>query len=173
MSGETEQNISAWTIDSLHSHLITILGEIDKRYEQRFQAQEKAVLAALAAAEKAVTVAEVNAEKWRSNANEWRGSMDDRERNFARRDSVEAQFNGMAEKSDSRYASLDGRINDLTSRLDKAAELNLLATRVTQSESVDVGAANRAASTAAAARLTVTVAAVLVAIGSLIALVLK
>lgn len=61
--------------------------------ESKFQAQEKAVAAALAAqkeavaaalaaAEKAVAVAEVNAEKWRQNANEWRGAMTDRDRNF-------------------------------------------------------------------------------------------
>jgi hypothetical protein len=48
-------------------------------------AAEKAVGAALAAAEKAVTKAEDNAEKWRTNANEWRGAMNDREADFIRK----------------------------------------------------------------------------------------
>jgi len=59
-----------------------LLIEVDKRNAQQFAAQEKAVGAALAAAEKAVAVAERNAEKWRDNANEWRGAMTDKDRNF-------------------------------------------------------------------------------------------
>lgn len=43
---------------------------------------EKAVVAALASAEKAVSVSEKNAEQWRAGANEWRGAMTDREVRF-------------------------------------------------------------------------------------------
>jgi len=63
---------SGWTVETLYVH-----------FSQRFADQEKAVQAALAAAEKAVNKAETNAEKWRDNANEWRGAMTDREKNFA------------------------------------------------------------------------------------------
>jgi len=59
-----------------------LMTEIDKRNGAQFLAQERAVTAALAAAEKAVLVAERNAEKWRDNANEWRGAMTDKDRNF-------------------------------------------------------------------------------------------
>lgn len=45
--------------------------EQEKRYEQRFEAQEQAV-----------KVYEASAEKWRDQANEWRQSMLDRERQF-------------------------------------------------------------------------------------------
>jgi vacuolar-type H+-ATPase subunit E/Vma4 len=48
-----------------------------------FREREKAVEAALAAAEKAVTKSEANAEKWRDAANEWRGQSADRERSQA------------------------------------------------------------------------------------------
>lgn len=54
---------------------------VDKRFEE----SEKAIQAALAAAEKAVNKAETNGEKWRDNANEWRGAMGDRERDFMTR----------------------------------------------------------------------------------------
>ena len=53
--------------------------------DERFAAQDKGVLAALASAEKAVDKAEVAAERWRNAANEWRGAMADRERDFLTR----------------------------------------------------------------------------------------
>jgi hypothetical protein len=67
----------------------------------RFEAMDRAVLAAvqstkerndagLAAQEKAVKLAEENAALWRASANEWRGAMTDREKNFAPRDQLEA-----------------------------------------------------------------------------------
>lgn len=93
-----------WTAELVRVHLATLIDANDRRYEDRFDAQEKAVKdafaasekavnaalaaqekavnAALAASEKAVSVAETNAEKWRDNANEWRGAMTDRESKF-------------------------------------------------------------------------------------------
>ena len=74
MSGDK----SDWTLDTLK----ILMDERDRRYGEISAAKEKAVEAALAAASKAVEVAEQNAEKWRMNANEWRAAMTDRERNF-------------------------------------------------------------------------------------------
>lgn len=72
-----------------------LLAEIDKRYAQQFTAQEKAVGAALAAAEKAVAVAEQNSDKWRTNANEWRGAMDDREDRFVQKEHLNPMLAGL------------------------------------------------------------------------------
>lgn len=55
---------------------------LKEHMEKLREADQNAIRAALAAAEKAVSVAEINAEKWRMNANEWREAMNDRERNF-------------------------------------------------------------------------------------------
>lgn len=52
--------------------------------------RDKAIFAALAAQERAVKLAEENAALWRANANEWRGAMGDREKNFAPRDQLES-----------------------------------------------------------------------------------
>ena len=60
-----------WSITTLKEHFEKILAEKDK-----------AINIALAAAKEAVGVAEKNAEKWRDQANEWRGAMTDREKNF-------------------------------------------------------------------------------------------
>jgi len=46
-------------------------------------AAEKAVNAALASSDKAISVASVIAEKWRENANEWRGAMEDKDKTYA------------------------------------------------------------------------------------------
>jgi hypothetical protein len=92
--GKDAKPPSSWTPEIVRDHVIAIIGANNQRYEDRFTgqdkavlsalaAQEKAVTAALAAAEKAVAVAERNAEEWRKGANEWRGSMTDREKNFA------------------------------------------------------------------------------------------
>lgn len=64
--------------------------------DMRLQAQEKAVTVALAAAEKAVLAAakatqmagdkaELENQRWRDAANEWRNAMTDRERDFMSR----------------------------------------------------------------------------------------
>src|SRR3990172_10968082 len=45
--------------------------------------RDKAVAVAMSAAKEAVGIAEKNAEKWRDNANEWRGAMNDKDMQFA------------------------------------------------------------------------------------------
>lgn len=79
-----------WTIDTLKVHFEGILAEKDKYYERVFAEKDKALNAALSTAKEAVGVAETNAEKWRANANEWRGAMSDREKNFMPRSEFEA-----------------------------------------------------------------------------------
>lgn len=109
-----------WTLPALKAHFERLLGEHDKRYEERFKAQEKAVVDALAAvkeqtaavkeqtkaqfdaSEKAISKAEDNADKWRANANEWRSAMADREAKFAPRIEFENRLN-----------ALDAKINEL------------------------------------------------------------
>ena len=58
--------------------------------------------ALLTAQEKAIKLAEDNAALWRSQANEWRGAMSDRERTFMARGEL-----------DSRFVSIDTQLNDL------------------------------------------------------------
>lgn len=92
---------------SLKEHLESLIGESDRRYSQRFDAQEKAVREALLAAERAVQVAEANAEKWRMNSNEWRGAMNDRERNLMPRIEAERAIAANSEKIDALATRLD------------------------------------------------------------------
>jgi hypothetical protein len=58
---------------------------LKEHFDDLRTADQLAIAAALASAEKAVGVAETNAEKWRDSANEWRSAMNDRERQFLTR----------------------------------------------------------------------------------------
>lgn len=129
MSGETEANVSGWSVDTLRVHLLALIVETEKRLaaenaaaelrnEQRFNAQQQAikdaltsqkeaVAAALVAAEKAVLVAETNAEKWRGAANEWRGAMNDRERTLMPRAEAEATSRSNSDKIDALASRID------------------------------------------------------------------
>ena len=115
--GETAKDPSGWSTDTLKAYVERITHEADRRYEQRFEAQEKAVHAALASAALAVERAEVNAERWRNNANEWRSAMTDREKNFMSRDQADSQFDALEKQlvdlKKSRDAS-EGRMGGLS-----------------------------------------------------------
>lgn len=70
---------------SLKEYIEKIFVEKDKYYERLFEEKDKALNAALSTAKEAVAVAEKNAEKWRDNANEWRGAMTDKDKNLMQR----------------------------------------------------------------------------------------
>jgi hypothetical protein len=118
MSGETEKDESAWTTDTLRTHLLALLAADSRRVEQRFESQEKAVAAALtaqkeataaalSAAEKAVLLAQANAKDWQAASNEWRAAMNDRERTLMPRMEAEKGMAANAEKIDALAARID------------------------------------------------------------------
>lgn len=143
MSGETEKQQSAWTVDTVLAHVLALMESYktafeaadqasELRNEQRFIAQQQAikdaltsqkeaVAAALVAAEKAVLVAETNAEKWRGAANEWRGAMNDRERNLMPRSEAEQRLQAVSDKVDAGDKANADAIKALTAAIDKGA----------------------------------------------------
>lgn len=70
---------------TLREYLDRLFQEADKRYEQRFLAQESATKMALAAAQTAVDKSEGEANRWRMSANEWRAAMSDKDKLFLTR----------------------------------------------------------------------------------------
>ena len=68
--------------------------------EEKLRLQDKAVTVALLAAEKAVAIAEGNAEKWRMNANEWRGAMGDREEKFVQKEHLNPLMGALQKEVD-------------------------------------------------------------------------
>jgi hypothetical protein len=83
---------------------VTLREYVDAMFAER----EKAIQAALASADRATAKAEMNAEKWRESANEWRGAMSDRDRELPSRREVE-----------SAYQALEGRIAALEKSNDR------------------------------------------------------
>lgn len=72
---------SEWTLETLYDHLTLAIKEADRRYEERFAAQEKAILKAEAASEK------------RHDAtNEFRGQLRDQADTFLRADEANIKF---------------------------------------------------------------------------------
>lgn len=63
-----------------------LLDERDERYDQRFEAQEKAIIAALRTVTEANSKFETQEAEWRRNANEWRDAMGDRENEFVKQE---------------------------------------------------------------------------------------
>lgn len=171
-AGETEKNPSPWTIDSLHQHIVDalaalrdwvagrfvahekavdaalvahdrMLAEMDRRYEQRFVAQENAVALALArvdkefhehlaqvraethaaleAADKAILKAELATEKRFESVNEFRAQLNDQARAFMPRIESIQRHDANGEK----LGVLDQRVTDaiaqINSRLDLSA----------------------------------------------------
>lgn len=99
--------MSVWNVDSLKEHFESLQDEIEKRNSQRFLDTKTAVDAALAAAEKAVTKAEVATEKRLEGVNEFRKSLEDVGRLQMPRAEQEAINKGQDQKIDGIIARLD------------------------------------------------------------------
>ena len=90
MSGETDHEVSGWTVDTYRAHNDRFLEERDRRIEQRFTSQALAVDAALAAAKEAVDKAEKAQERRLDLLNEFRSQSQDEQVRFATKEYVEA-----------------------------------------------------------------------------------
>lgn len=125
MSGETETNVSGWTTDTLHglmislfaehearhqqryNHIEEMLHERDVRFNQRFEAQQQALYAALASQQQAVDKAEVADARRFDSVNEFRGQLNDQVTTFISRTEVKAMIDALVarvEASDTRSA---------------------------------------------------------------------
>jgi hypothetical protein len=111
-------------------HTRDLLAEKDKRDQQRYDAQVKAleaallaqqtaVAAALLAAEKAVTKAEIASEKRFDGINEFRGAYADIIAAQLPRTEADARFSALAERMDSAIAAAQERIEMLAKHADQ------------------------------------------------------
>ena len=165
MSGETEENVSGWTTDTLHTHVMRQLDLLREDLKNRtaaeirahdlaFAAQstamkaalasaEKAVDAALAAQKEAVSVAQVVAEKRADIQNEWRASLNDVLSRAMPRAEAEAVIARATERIQEMGLVLAQTINRAeleTMRQREAERYTELATRVTTAEALARGA---------------------------------
>jgi hypothetical protein len=83
------------------------MDERDRRYNERFDAQEKAVEAALASSEKAVLKAETASERRFEGVNEFRATLSDQAATFITRKEVDAELGAQSEKLNIQQSRLD------------------------------------------------------------------
>lgn len=88
-AGETKSNPSGWSVDTLSAHLEAMMREADRRYEQRFDAQEKAVAKAETAAEKRL-----------DSVNEFRAQLSDQAQTFMPRNEAAILIRALDDKFD-------------------------------------------------------------------------
>jgi hypothetical protein len=139
VSGETEGNVSGWTVDTLNAHyaqqlaelkrhIDQRLGEMDLRYQQRFDAQSLAldaarlaakegVDAALASADRAVGKAEIAADKRFESVNEFRKTLADQTATFLPRLEYDSAHDALVSKVDAATDDLRGGISSVENRI--------------------------------------------------------
>lgn len=112
MSGETEEQVSGWTVDTLHRHVLALFELRDKLYEERAESQKVAMATALTSAKEAVAKAEVAAEKRFDSQNEFRAQLSDQAQTFLPRAEGEVRIQRNSERIDEvveRLSQLEGR----------------------------------------------------------------
>lgn len=109
-----------WSVDTALDYILSLIAANDKRYEQRYEASQKAldaaltaqkeatqaafaaqkegISAALAAADRAVQKAEASAEKRFESVNEFRSTLADQQRNLIPRSEVGVMISALTEK---------------------------------------------------------------------------
>ena len=101
MSGETEKSISGWTTDTLKEYLEAVIDGNDRRYQQRFDAQEAAN--------------KYSQEK----SNEFRGSLEDIGKKQMPRTEAEALIRSSEEKAAAAQKANSDKIDQLQARMDR------------------------------------------------------
>jgi hypothetical protein len=135
---DTVTELRRWTSARLEGNQVlfaTRLDEADKRYEQRFQAeqlalkdafvaQEKAVTAALTAADRAVSKAELAAERRFEAVNEFRGQLADQAVTFLPRNEFDSQHQSTLDKIDELQKSLQNSLSTQMPRLEVESRIS-------------------------------------------------
>lgn len=96
----------------LREHIEALMSQMDLRYQQRFDAQTKAIDAALEAAEKAVSKAESANEKRFESVNEFRQTLSDQAATFINNDQFETLRQSIAALN-TRLDRIEGRSTGL------------------------------------------------------------
>jgi hypothetical protein len=98
VSGETEESVSGWTIDTLKAHVERRFNDLGRLLDDRDIANKTAMQAALAAAKEAVDKANTANEKRFEATNEFRAQLSDQSATFLPRSEADVKIGALAEK---------------------------------------------------------------------------
>lgn len=118
MGGETESNVSAWTIDSLRASLLDKMAARDKHLDERKEAQEKAVAERLAEKDKRDSERAASMEKRLDGMNEFRQTLSDQSKTFLTRDAYDLAHGAL----ESRVGTIENLITGLVAKEQGAKE---------------------------------------------------
>lgn len=99
---------SGWNLETLKEHLLALMAERDQRNQQRFDGQEKAVVAALHAAKEAVDKAETASNKRFDASNEFRQQLSDQAATFMPRREAEQRLGVLESQANRQGGKEDG-----------------------------------------------------------------
>lgn len=130
MSGETEANVSGWTVDTLHSHVAQRfsdyeaffgqrIDDTDRMLARRMDDADKAIQAALTSAEKAKDKANDAIEKRFDGVNEFRRALSDQTSTFIPRAEYDTAHKALVDRVDSNAAQIAALELRLTTRLER------------------------------------------------------
>jgi hypothetical protein len=108
MTGERGEEIgNGWTVNTLRRYITDRMDERDRRYGERFEAQERAVSAALASAKEAVSKAEIATERRLETLNELRQMNTDMATSLMPKVEAEIRLSALGKEIDSLRSSRD------------------------------------------------------------------
>jgi len=113
MSGETDRHPSGWTVDTLKEHVDQRFRDQEKSVEAAVAASDKATSVAMTAEQRAVAKAEAASEKRFESVNEFRQTLTDQAATFMPRKEAEQRAQANTDKID----TLTSRMDKLESRL--------------------------------------------------------
>lgn len=155
MSGETEEHVSGWTVDTLHVHMAQRMADLDRVLSRRMDDADRAIQAALVSAEKAVDKANDANEKRFEGVNEFRKALADQTATFIPRPEYDTAH--------------DALVARVTANVERMTALELrLTSRMDLGQGSDAGAAVQRTDQRLTVSQIIAAAAVLVAIVSLI-----
>ena len=141
-----DERPGGWTLDTLNSYITAILDERDKRYHERFEAQQHELMAALlaqkesanaaiSAAKDAVTKAETANDKRFDSVNEFRAALADQQTTLLTKmeyatahETLVTQINALSgriadsatrHEAEMAHKVLTDRLNDIAARIDR------------------------------------------------------
>jgi hypothetical protein len=124
---------TGFNIETLYTHLMSILNERDQRYAEKFTAAEKAVTTAFASSEKASLKAEQAQESYNVRSNEFRGQLDDQAKTLMPRLETDNRFGNVEDKIYTSAKTNSDKIEELAKKVD------IISTRLTTIESKGAG----------------------------------
>lgn len=139
-----------WTLETLHVHLLKIMDERDRRYQERFVAQEQALRlaldsvnkefhehvkqvreetkAALAAADKAIVKSEEANQRRFESVNEFRAQLSDQAATFLPRQEYDRSLGGLSRRLEDLHAMMLEKVDGVLKTVN--AQIESLETRL-------------------------------------------